>query len=154
MKQHYALGSIWTSIFIVLLLASAYQEYKKPLLSPYAGEVMAYEVPAKSSRTLRLEKLYRIVHELESNGGTATKGHHLDCKARGMVNEIGYNALNDYCFPDFHAQISKFMEYMGGIIDKGYTDSQALCYYNTGKAVKLCQYSTDAGILLVTKLSK
>lgn len=153
-RNHKTTGMFWLLLLAILLLSAQYQEYKKPLLSPYAGEVQAYEAPAKDKKTERLEKLYRIVHELESNNGKAPAGHHLDCRAIGKVNEIGYNALNEYCFTDFHAQITKFMDYMGKIIDKGYTDSEALCYYNTGKASKLCEYSKNAGILLVTKLSK
>jgi len=144
----------WLSVFATLQLVSFIQWHNQPLLSPLAQEVQAYETPTKDKKTERLEKLYRIVHELESNNGTAPAGHHLDCKALGKVNEIGYVALDEYCFDSIHAQISKFMDYMGKIIDKGYTDSEALCYYNTGKASKLCEYSKNAGILLVTKLSK
>jgi len=92
----------------------------------------------------RIERLYQSVRTMESGKGTNNNpvALHNQCKAKGMINEIGYLATPTYCFDDAEHQKLTFSRWI--MKREKMTDAQLLCYWNTGTLVNSCRYSIIA----------
>lgn len=89
-----------------------------------------------------LQSMVKFAHWRESNNGTAKSGLHVTCRAKGMINEYGYNAPNGFCFRDETTQDLTIHNWFYDNMDK-YGVAGALCRYNTGRALSDCQYYQD-----------
>lgn len=80
------------------------------------------------------KELLDIIHNHESNNGTAKQGLHITCKAKGLSNEYGYNPPN--CYKDKEA-LEKIV--LNWIIDhkaQGLNDEELLSHYSNGAYTK------------------
>lgn len=103
---------------------------------PHVEKVQAKE-PAFS-----YPQLVKFVHYRESTYGTAKAGHHIECRQKGMWNEIGYNPQAEFCFNSKEEGMAKLDDWMKTNVPK-YGLPGALCRYNSGKPLDDCQYYQD-----------
>jgi hypothetical protein len=120
---------------------------KKPTVAPKKASesVKPTVVPSKDYVwDKRIENLYRMIRTMESSNGTNTNpvALHNKCKAKGMINEIGYLATPDYCFDDVEHQKLTFSRWI--MKREKMTDAQLMCLWNTGTIVNSCRYSIIA----------
>lgn len=113
--------------------------------SMFTQFISVKSVPVAYARTIehnqinpkQLDDIARKIQILESSGGKND-----GCKRKGMVNGYGYrqNSTEIKCF-DSKTDVKRLVE--GWFYDKfnsGYTLSQAVCEYNTGKKLNDCNY--------------
>jgi len=122
----------------------------RELLSPIATQsamvatvVLAAEptqAPLKGSRT---DAIFDVIHYNESNYGKAPAGHHMDCRARGKVNEWGWfpGGDRDFCFNSFEEGAITIKQWITKRINLGWSNSKILCFYNTGNQINTCAYA-------------
>lgn len=92
----------------------------------------------------RIEKLYQKIRTLESGKGTNLnmEALHNKCRAKKMINEIGYLVTPDYCFMDEEHQKLTFSRWYAK--HEQLTDNQFYCLWNTGTIQNSCSYSIQA----------
>lgn len=82
------------------------------------------------------------LHILESGGGTA--GLALDCKAKGLHNEVGYLPSSNFCFRSETEEVTVLKAWFEKRLNTGRTLVDVLCEYNLGKVGLInCQYFQD-----------
>ena len=126
-------------MFYALLFKIGEQMNSGKLISPLTGikvtQVYANEIPKEKTRWFRL---YKFVRWVESNDGT--KGLASTCKYKGMVNSIGYRALEGFCFNSQEEEEITFSNWVNKRWNNGMTERALLCQYNTGRATEHCPY--------------
>jgi hypothetical protein len=146
---------VMTFMALASISAISYLFRYEPLLSPcdpsgchaepivIASPVMAKEPEASTiidKTTTKSWEIYQLIRRYESSNGT--KGLAVTCKNKGMVNEVGWKAHQRYCFRSEEEQEITIMQYFQKRLNVlGWTVSEAMCYYNTGKKQKSCAYS-------------
>lgn len=138
--------TIYKSIIILMALFTLWayinREVNKgglvdPRVSHVVHQVMASEGLRKEST--RSWKMYQYIRFVESNNGT--KGLAVTCKNKGKINEVGFRALSGYCFNNERDQETTVMQYIESRLNSGWTESEILCFYNSGKKLSTCPYS-------------
>ncbi len=95
----------------------------------------------KNVSSSKLDDIIKKIKELESNSGRAPSGHHRFCQNLGMINEVGYGALNGFCFKDEEEQNQTLKNWFTKRLEvEKLTLEESLCFYNIGLKVKDCQY--------------
>lgn len=99
-----------------------------------AGDIELIEAQPHSDI---LKKVYKLESSSGKNDG---------CKEKGLFNGFGYGQNNIYwnCFESFEIVVTKVNNWFADKLDKGYTVSEALCYYNLGKRLETCDYAQKA----------
>jgi len=95
--------------------------------------------PQEAKKEVKTDKrtvndLLDIIHEHETNSGTAKTGLDVTCKAKGLSNQYGYNPPT--CYKD-NASVEKIVT--NWIIDhraQGMTDEQLLAHYSNNAYTK------------------
>lgn len=139
--------TIYKSIIILMALFTLWayinrQVNKNPLISPLVSttvpQVMASEVNYIPKEQTRWFRLYKFVRFVESNNGI--KGLAVTCKKKGMVNSIGYRALEGFCFNSQEEEEITFSNWVNKRYNNGMSERALLCQYNSGRAVEDCPY--------------
>lgn len=79
-------------------------------------------------------ELLSIIHNHESNNGTAKQGLHTTCKNKGLSNEYGYNPPT--CYKD-NASVEKIVtNWISDHKAQGLTDEELLSHYSNGAYIK------------------
>lgn len=74
------------------------------------------------------EQLRDIIHNHESNRGTAKTGLHITCKAKGLSNEYGYNPPK--CYKDNETVKQIVLGWIKDHKAQGLSDSEMLLHYS------------------------
>lgn len=83
--------------------------------------------------------LVDVIFEKESSRG---KNNYSKCESQGKYNRYGYGIPGDGSYICFEKD-EDTKAVAGWVADKiarGYSDSEILCLYNTGKATRTCEY--------------
>lgn len=140
-----------TSFLLVALLCGFFYTMRdEPLLDPCGDggcevHIEVEKVEAKESTiidktTTKSWEIYQLIRRYESSNGT--KGLAVTCKNKGMINEVGWRAHERFCFTSEEAQEITIIQYFQKRLNVlGWTVSEAMCYYNTGKRQPSCAYS-------------
>jgi len=83
------------------------------------------------------EKIVDVIYRLESSGGRNDS-----CKKEGKFNGFGYGQYKGsyICFDSLEEVREKVKSWIEDKREKGMTDDELLCYYNTGKVLNDCEY--------------
>lgn len=123
----------------------------KYIISPEPTEVaeVKIETVQKSNKKLTKKEIVMNskyptkidkIHQIESNRGNSNSGHHKYCESIGKSNEFGYAALDKFCFDSFEDSVIAVESWFDiELVSKNL--EEALCYYNTGRAVEGCTYA-------------
>jgi hypothetical protein len=114
---------------------------KNPLISPlvslpHVNQVQASELRKEDTTAW---KIYQRIRWIESNNGT--KGLAVTCQNKGKVNEVGFRALQGFCFNNLRDQETTVMQYIETRLNTGWTEAEVLCYWNGFGKVNGCAYS-------------
>jgi len=74
------------------------------------------------------QELLAIIHNHESNEGTAKTGLHKTCEAKGLSNEYGYNPPT--CYKDKEALKKIVLNWIADHKAQGLSDSELLLHYS------------------------
>lgn len=139
---------IWITIIALMALVTVWavinREVNKvglvsPLVNlPHVNQVQASELRKEDTKPW---KMYQKIRWVESNNGT--KGLAVTCKNKGKINEIGFRALQGYCFNNERDQETTIMQYIEYKLNRGWTESEVYCFFNTGKKTKTCPYALN-----------
>lgn len=86
-----------------------------------------------------LDAIVAKVHMLETTRGKAPTGKHVTCKNKGMSNEYGYRAHENYCFSTHEEATATVKDWFKRSLEKR-SLAASLCRYNIGTPTEDCQY--------------
>lgn len=138
---------IWYLIALSMALVTAWavinrQVNKNPLISPLTSIVVApvyaNEIPKESTKAW---KIYQWMRKVESSYGT--QGLAVTCAKKGMINHVGFKALQGYCFKSEWDQELTTMQYIEKRLNSGWTEDEVKCYWNGFGKVDGCHYSRE-----------
>ena len=101
-----------------------------PLSTPTVTMPEPTTKPAESQATPQPDRIAHFIWSIESGKGTAPAGWHVNCRAKGLWNEIGYGGPA-FCFDSKDEGFAKLnSELVARIAKQGLKET--LCVYNKG----------------------
>lgn len=144
----YAIGAIGggTWVYSAIESASLYAEVNQTttvvIERAYAAEPEERKEEAPIEEVVKV-KPFDIVDFIYMKESSRGKNNYSKCESVGKYNRYGYGIPGDgryICFPK--DEDTKAVE--GWVAEKkarGYSDTEILCLYNTGKATRSCEYA-------------
>lgn len=86
-----------------------------------------------------LDSIVSKVHMLETTQGKAPTGKHVTCRNKGMSNEYGYRAHENFCFNTHEEATATVKDWFKRSLEKR-SLAASLCRYNIGTPVEDCTY--------------
>lgn len=139
---------IWYFVAVCMALVTVWavinrQVNSGELVSPLVTNVVS---PVYAKEELRKEstkawKVYQWIRKVESTYGT--QGLAVTCAKKGKFNEVGFRALQGYCFNNERDQETTLMQYIESKLNNGWTEDEVKCFYNGFGKVDGCYYSRE-----------
>lgn len=111
---------------------------QQPIIAEVLAAPQVFETTQQESFD-PLDDIVRKVHMLETTAGHAPTGKHIRCREKGMTNEFGYRAAENFCFPTEHEAIKTVKDWFKRSLEKR-SLAASLCRYNVGTPTEDCEY--------------
>jgi len=125
---------------IILQIRSPFKLRTPPKKQTIISPVVPQSLAALSQPVeIRHITIWKKIRYLESSGGKPT-GINKTCRAKGMVNSIGYAPGSDFCFKNEADEQKTLSDWFQDKFEKGYSENEAVCLWNTGVRMDDCAY--------------